>query len=384
MMKTSYKKIKFTIIGITLIVSLLAIWKVLFNSSDIPPHKSNIKLEEHPLYKNYKFGETANIIDIGIQPLWLPPGIITEVMSRDLILRRNLEQLGVEIRFHEFLKGSDVNFFLARGDLEAGVGGDMPALCAAAHHKAKIASMIQQGFCSIVAHKYMLISDLRNKRVGIPYGSNAHYALISALNGVNLTISDIKPVFMDVASLPDALNNKQIDAYTAWEPTPSVSLDKFADQVVIHRSLSTGYFYFRDSFFRDKPEVVILLLDAQIRAMYWMKYNKDHLRQACKWTLKSVNNLSESKLQLSEDIFMHLAEKDLLGRNINGYIPESDLSDNGCLIREFKFLMNLGEISSTIGWDELKKQFDNSLIDEIMKNEIRFDFSYSEYERGNQ
>lgn len=219
-----------------------------YNSAPAVSLSPTLSPDKFPLYKNYQFSKEPNVIDIGIQPLWLPAGIISEVMSRDRILRQSLHEQGKEIHFHQFLKGADVNFFLGRGDLEVGIGGDMPAIVAVSHHKARVASRIQQGFCSIVARKYMQIKDLKNKKIGIPYASNAHYGLMTSLAGVGLTIQDIRPVYMDITNLPSALHNKEIDAYTAWEPTPAVSLKTYPDQVIIHRFLSTGYLYFSNSF----------------------------------------------------------------------------------------------------------------------------------------
>ncbi|MFQ5610801.1 MAG: hypothetical protein ACE5H9_01560, partial [Anaerolineae bacterium] len=122
-----------------------------------PPAIATPDLSDHSLYRTYNFGEDASVIDVGIQPLWLPTGTIAEAMMRDDILRKNLSDQGLEIRFHPFLKGADVNFFLRRGDLEVAIGGDMPALTAAAESNVVIAALIQQGFSAIVAGRPMLI-----------------------------------------------------------------------------------------------------------------------------------------------------------------------------------------------------------------------------------
>ncbi len=89
-------------------------------------------LSDHPIYREYEFGQDESVIDLGIQPLWVPAGLISEAMRRDTLLHAALAEQGLRIRFHAFLKGADVNFFLRRGELEVGIGGDMPALTAAA------------------------------------------------------------------------------------------------------------------------------------------------------------------------------------------------------------------------------------------------------------
>ena len=98
-------------------------------------HASPPNLSEHPIYRTYSFGSSDNVIDIGTQPLWVPTCLISEAMRHDNILRDALSERGLEVRFHAFLKGADINFFLERGDLEVAIGGDMPALVAAARPK---------------------------------------------------------------------------------------------------------------------------------------------------------------------------------------------------------------------------------------------------------
>lgn len=83
---------------------------------------------------------------------------------------------GLEIRFFPFFKGADVNFFLGRGDLEGGIGGDMPAITAAANFGVVVSSTAQQGFCSMVARKHMLTDELRGRRTGYSDTMNAEKA----------------------------------------------------------------------------------------------------------------------------------------------------------------------------------------------------------------
>jgi len=349
-------------------------------SPDQPVAKvADVKLENHPIYSNYTFGESPDVIDIGIQPLWLPPGIITEVMRHDTILKQALSSQGKEVRFHQFLKGADVNYFLGRGNLEVGVGGDMPALGAVSHHNAKVASMIQQGFCSIVARKHIQISDLQGEKVGVPYSSNAHFALIAALSGVNLTINDITPVFMDVTKMPEALENKDIYAYTAWEPTPSVSLNTFDDHIIIHKGLSTGYLYFSNAFYRKNPELAKELVAAQIRAMHWIRLNRSNLRKACKWAMTAASSLSKHQMNLTESTFMQLAENDLLGHASSGLIPESDLTDSSSLAKEFTFLQKLDVVPTSLKWSDAVQNFDRAIIVEVLRDGERFKIKKTDY-----
>ena len=122
-------------------ITILTLVAVLFGGACSP--KSEIDtglsstsapdLSNHPVYSNYYFGEDDSVIDIGTQPIGVSPGIIGEILGHDAVLHSALAELGLEIRIHHFLKGSDSNFFLERGDLEVVTGGDMPALIACAN-----------------------------------------------------------------------------------------------------------------------------------------------------------------------------------------------------------------------------------------------------------
>lgn len=221
-----------------------------------------IDLLADPVYSAYEFGRTDNVIDVGVQPMWIPTNIITEVMKRDMVLKDALARKGLELRFHGFRKGADVNFFLGRGDIEVGVGGDMPALTAAAESNVVVASVIQRGFCSIVARRQMLTTDLEGMRIAYPTGSISHYRLLRLLSSANLDESDVELVAMDVAMMPEALNRNEIDAFAAWEPTPTIALITCERAVVIHRSLSSGYLYFSRSFAQRHPEAMRLIVAA--------------------------------------------------------------------------------------------------------------------------
>ena len=139
-------------------------------------------------------------------------------------------------------------FFIERGDLEAGIGGDMPALTAAAESRVLITTVVQQGFTSIVFRKNMTIEGLKGKRIGYAFGSNAHYALLQALDSGGIRENDVHLMPYEVNEMPAALDRGEIDAFSAWEPTPAEAKLQFSDQTAIHRSFTSGYLYFSRSF----------------------------------------------------------------------------------------------------------------------------------------
>ena len=197
-------------------------------------------LSNHPIYSKYKFDKAENIIYIGSQPLLTPTGHISETMKRDTILRNALMKLGMALQFYPFLKVLDITVCLSIAKIDLGFVGDMPAITAAASSEIIIPSVVQNGFISIIADHHMMVKELRGKRIGYASGSNAHYALLSALSANGLTEADVKLIPMEITDMPESLHNGNISAFSAWEPTSTIALKKHPNSTAIHRHLSTG------------------------------------------------------------------------------------------------------------------------------------------------
>ncbi len=337
-------------------------------------------LSDHPIYNEYEFGQDESIIDLGTQPMWAPTGLISEAMRRDNVLHRALAAHGLRMRFHPFLKGADVNFFMRRGDLEVGIGGDMPALTAAADSKVLVAALTQQGYCSIVASKPMLLRQLRGKRIGYAFGSNAHYALLAALSSAGLGVDDVRLVALDVTEMPDALLRGAIDAFSAWEPTPTIALSLSEAPEIIHRRLTTGYLYFARSFADRHPEVVRQIVAAELRAVKWMQDHRSNLHQAARWAMEAEVELAAQPSVLFVTQYVALAKNDLLGMaDCVPAIPQSDLASDGHLFREFEFLQRLGGIPRTAGWEEVQACFDRTVVEHVLANAQEYRLSVHDY-----
>jgi hypothetical protein len=67
----------------------------------------------------------------GMQPMSIPVGVVEAVLQRDALLAETLRSQGLRIVFYPFLKGSDINAFMQRGDVDIAVAGDAPVVTAA-------------------------------------------------------------------------------------------------------------------------------------------------------------------------------------------------------------------------------------------------------------
>lgn len=377
------RQVRVVLIVVCCVLAFVAMWHVRAPEltmaergqvSDAP------NLSDHPIYREYEFGQDERIIDFGMQPLWVPTSLISEVMRRDTLLQTSLAELGLRIRFHPFLKGADVNFFMRQGNLEVGIGGDMPALTAAADSKVLVAALIQQGYCSIVAGKPILLRQLRGRRIGYTFGSNSHYALLAALSSAGLGADDVRLVALDVTEMPDALRSGAIDAFSAWEPTPTIALSLSEGPEIIHRRLSPGFMYFARSFANRHPEAVRQFVAAELRAIRWMQARSSNLAQATRWAMEAEQELSGQPSALSVEQYVALAKNDLLGiPDCVPAIPQSDLATDGHLFREFEFLQTLGIIPRTARWEEVQACFDRTVVENVLSHAQEYHLSADDY-----
>ena len=337
-------------------------------------------LNKHPIYSKYEFNNTDKTIYAGVQPLYFPTSLITEVMKRDLILKEELKTLGLEIRFYNYLKGDDINFFIRTGNLDIGVGGDMPAITAAATLDIIVLSLIQQGYVSIVANKQMLISNLRGKRVGYAFGSNAHYALLTTLKSYGINETQAKLISMEVTKMPESLNKGEITAFSAWEPTPSIALKLNKNSTIIHQRLSLGFIYCRNKLYKEHPEAVYQLMAAELRAISWMQAKRHNLLLACQWAVDECQEAFGTKLNLSINDIASIAEKDLLGQTTIPAVSEQDLESTGPLHQELIFLKDIKKIPDSTSWPRVRAKFRTEILNYVRANKKKFRTDKQNYE----
>ena len=89
------------IIGITLLIYFLSVQQ----ETRMSPLGQSINILNHPIYSQYIYVQNDTTINIGFQPLYLPTGIIFEVIKRDKILQNALKRLGKEIAYFPYIKG---------------------------------------------------------------------------------------------------------------------------------------------------------------------------------------------------------------------------------------------------------------------------------------
>ncbi|MBT6052953.1 MAG: ABC transporter substrate-binding protein [Candidatus Scalindua sp.] len=345
------------------------------NSKPISPAPSN-----HAIYSKYDFSNTEEVFNLGTQPFFSPTGLITETMKRDNVLHKALSELGIKARFFPFLNGNDVNLFLRRGDIDAGIGGDMPTITAAATSEIVVTSLIQQGFTSILAKHPIMIRKLKGKKIGYTKGSNAHYALLRALASDGLDVSQVQLIPMDVDKMPEALSSGEIAAFSAWEPTPTITLNKYHETTVIHKYISSGFMYFTKTFSENHPEAVRHIIAAEVRALKWLRSNRENLLLACDWSIQASKALANREIGLTVAQGALLAAADIISYTGPPFIPNRDLSLEGPLRAEFQLLKAIGKVPTSTRWEKVYNSFDLNIMSDILTGSRKYkinEFNYN-------
>jgi NitT/TauT family transport system substrate-binding protein len=191
---------------------------------------------------------------------------------------------------------------------------------------------------------------------------------------------------MEVTEMPEALHEGKIDAFAAWEPTPFITVKQYPETVIIHKSLSSGYMYFKREFFDKHPEIVRLFLAAEIRAINWMSKEKRNLHLTAKWAIDESENISGKRIELSEEEAAKLALKDILEVASIPHIPGKYLKDGGSLYMEFSFLKTIKKIPPSSKWEKVRDSFNNEELESVSANPVKYrinEFQYDTEEKNN-
>lgn len=338
------------------ILALLAGWGMLTMGCLLLADEPQEDLYQHPLYRNHPFGQDDTVIDLGTQPLWLPAGLILETMRHDRVLADSLKGMGMTVRFHPFLKGADVNFFLHTDKLKGGIGGDVTAITACAKDRVRITSLVELDFTSLIANRWMRVSELRGKRIGVAVGSNAHYGLLRALETVGLKEADVVLEDADVRQLPALLARGKVDAISAWEITSTLAESRGSGKV-LHRVMTNGYLYFDDRFAEGHPEAVRQIIAAQLRALSWLDSSEGNLFRAVDWTMTTIREMTGKALELDREEVAREVRHSLRNLDHEVLLPESLLESDGLVSHAIDFLASQGKLPASLSRQELSACF---------------------------
>lgn len=321
----------------------------------------------------------AKVITFAYFPMAVPVVVLGETLKRDMILQKALKHEGVSIAFKTFAKGNDVLPLIRKGQIDAVMFADFPSIEAATTGDMLIVGMVKRSFSSVVAPQGTRVEQLRKMRVGNAHGSTSHYALLQALGSVGLSEKMITLVPLEVNQMADALASGTIDAFAAWEPTPTASFKKYPGRFAsIYRHISNSYFLISGRLAGEHPAAADALTAAVARSVRWMKTG-GNLDIASGWALVAMKDFTGNPPSLSLADIAAITRNDLLDVSGAPLLSAVEADKHTPFLKEFEFLKKVGEIPAGAKSEKLRSSFIDDLLPRLMKNPARYQLNTFEY-----
>lgn len=191
---------------------------------------------------------TSNMtsVRLGWQTPWATQGQLVQVMANTDIPKQN----GLSFDMTGFASGAPLNEAAAGGKVDVLLTADQPAITLISKQPEKwqiIGRLMYNRVSVYVPPKSPInsIADLRNKSVGVPYGTAAQKSLIMAEQAAGLTpgstVSNSNIDILTQSGLvndPNAVKWGSFDALAGFDPTPAIFETKglaryiYTDQIV--------------------------------------------------------------------------------------------------------------------------------------------------------
>lgn len=330
-------------------------------------------------FDSYGLSPASAAVDLGVQPLGYPSGVISAVMQHDRILKKALDEAHHPLKSHPFRRGADMLPLLADQRLEAGLLGDMPTILSAATGRVWIVGLVKQSSTAIVAKGDFQVGGLSGKRIGVVEASSAHHTLLQGLSSANMTERQVTIMPIGVADMPDALEQGQIDAFAAWEPAPTIALAHSNKNHIVFRGLTTDYFVIEQDFARRAPQSARHLIAGFLRAIEWMRRSQRNVEQAARWAMADGAAFSGRPASLIASQIAAITRREILDVPSAPAILRSP--NTPVLKNEFEFLGKLGKLPPGATWENVEKALAYDGLARVLNEARSFQLRTFDYEQ---
>lgn len=313
----------------------------------------------------YDLSAASPALDLGVQPLGYPSGVISAVMRRDRILQGALAAAGHPLKAHPFRRGADMIGLLNDRRLEAALLGDMPTILTAVEGPLWIVGLVKQSSTAIVARNGATLRDLEGRRIGYVPLSSAHHTLLQGLVATGLSEGDVRLVAMGIDEMPQALARGEIDAFSGWEPATTVAIRMSERHHVVFRGMTQDYFVMDRRFEEKSPAVARALIAGFVRALEWMRRSQNHLDMAARWVRLDSEAFTGQEAVLAPDQIAAITRREIL------MVPSAPSILTGTgelwpLQAEFEFLRKQGKLPEKASWQTLRAAFAYDGLRQVM------------------
>jgi sulfonate transport system substrate-binding protein len=317
-------------------------------------------------------------LEVGLQPLGYPNGVIGAILRRDRVLRAQLEAVGNPLKSFAFRRGADMVAPLAEARLDAGLIGDMPTTLAASTGSVWVVGLVKVAQTAIVTHGGGSLADLAGKRIGYVPLSTAHSTLVRGLATVRLGATDVTLVPMANADLAAALARQEIDAFAGWEPASSIALAANSKNRIVFKGQSVDYFVLGRQFEQASPEAARLLVAGFVRAFEWLRRNPRHIDTAAQWAIDDGQAFSGQPIGVSVAQVAAITRSDILN------VPSAPVMvvtpATTPLKPEFELLKSLDQLPPKALWANVTLAFTYGGLRQVMLEPRKYEIRTFDYE----
>lgn len=329
-------------------------------------------------FDHYGLSPASPAVDLGVQPLGYPSGVISSVMQRDRLLKKALAEVKLPLQTHPFRRGADMVGLLANRRLEVGLLGDMPTLLAASTGSVWIVGLVKQSPTAVVARGDTHIAGLAGKRIGYVETSSAHLTLLQGLASAGVGETQVRLVPLGVGDMPEALERNDIDAFAGWEPATTIALGKSDKNHTVFRGMTTDYLVIERGFEKQHPQAALQLVAGFMRALEWMRRAPAHLDKAARWAMADTASFSGKPPALSAAQIAGITRREILE------VPSAPtiLLRPGAppLKQEFEFLLKLGKLPAGASWSAVEAALGYEAMARVLADAQTFPWRTFDYD----
>jgi taurine transport system substrate-binding protein len=192
------------------------------------------------------------------------------------------------------------------------------------------------------------VSDLKGKRVGLPFNTSVHFAALAALKNAGLGLDDVQLLNMRADTIVSVWARREIDAAYIWIPVLPKLVEDEGEIIFKTGDLNaTGLVMFdaflvRDEFKKKSPDLVLAFLkDFEKIAATFKQTPKDVVA-----TMTAFLGVDEAAVMRSLNVFYPVTAKEQLTDKWLGKPGEKNSAVVKTLQVQAQFLKDTGQIGA--------------------------------------
>jgi sulfonate transport system substrate-binding protein len=242
----------------------------------------------------------TTLVRLGYQKIGAP--FLLKSRSQDLDKR--LEARSAKAEWKEFQHGPGVLEAIRAKEVDVGYVGETPPVFAQSggvdfvYVAADPSAPKAEAIVVLKDSPIKKVNDLKGRKIALNRGSNVHFLLAKALEGVKLTFKDVEVVYLAPGDARIAYQSGKVDAWVIWDPFLAAAETTGSRVLVDGQGLVDNEFFYvaRREFAKEHPELVRDVIDEYQALSEWESKNPEEASKI----LAASTGVAHEALLLSE------------------------------------------------------------------------------------